>query len=234
MTNYLADPVELKILHMITGDPKRTPTFTVFGNPEFWQNGGGVSCGKSCFSEPAGTDAWNHGTIAAQVNTTWLGVVGPGVAHFGVDNSLWSDHSSIQPTMMVLLRLHDDYLPDGRVLGELIDSSALPGAMRSHTALLRRLGALYTQLEAPVGEFGLLTLRASTNALASKSAHDIVYAKTEAALAKLGAERDAIASKMRAALLGAAFHGVPINAGLAAALIHDGAKLLSEAARLTR
>jgi len=234
MTNFLADPVELKILHMITGDPKRNPTFTVFGNPEFWQNGGGVSCGKSCFSEPAGTDAWNHGTIAAQINTTWLGVVGPGVAHVGVDNSLWSDHTSIQPTMMVLLRLHDDYLPDGRVLGELIEPSALPAAMRSHTALLRRLGALYTQLEAPVGPFGLLTLRASTTALASKSAHDTVYAKTEAALAKLGAARDAIASKMRAVLLGAAFHGVPINAALAAALIHSGARLLSKAAKLAR
>jgi hypothetical protein len=33
MTNYLADPVELKILHMIIGDPKRTPSFVVFGNP---------------------------------------------------------------------------------------------------------------------------------------------------------------------------------------------------------
>jgi hypothetical protein len=59
-------------------------------------------------------DAWNHGTVGSQINTTWLGMVGPGVARLGVDNTLWSDHSSIQPTMMVLLRLHDDYLPDGR------------------------------------------------------------------------------------------------------------------------
>lgn len=85
-----------------------------------------------------------------------VGVGTAAMARFGVDNSLWSDHSSIQPTMMVLLRLHDDYLPDGRVLGELIEPSALPGAMRPHSTLLRRLGALYTQLEAPVGEFGLL------------------------------------------------------------------------------
>ena len=233
MTNFLADPVELKILHMITGDPKRNPTLTVFGNPEFWQNGSASSpCGKALFCEPAGTDAWNHGTIASQINTTWLGMVGPGVEHFGVDNSLWSDHSSIQPTMMELLGLHDYYLPDGRVLGELIEPSALPAAMRSHSALLRRLGRLYTQLEAPVGKFCLLTLRASTKALASKSAHDAVYARTEAALAAVGAQRDAVAGQMRTLLLGAAFDGKPISPAEATALIRLGDKLLTRAAAL--
>jgi hypothetical protein len=154
------------------------------------------------------------------------------VTHFGVDNSQWSDHSSIQPTMMVLLRLHDDYRPGGRVLGELIEPSALPAAMRSHSALLRRLGALYTQLEAPVGDFGLLTLRASTRALASKSAHDSVYAKTEAALAHLGAQRNTVAGKMRRLLLSAAFGGHPISTAKAATLIGEGNKLLGKAAKL--
>ncbi len=37
-----------------------------------------------------------------------------------------------------------------------------------------------------------------------------------------------------AVLLGAAFHGVPINARIAAALIRQGGKLLTEAARLAR
>lgn len=32
----LADPVEMKLLHMITADPKRTPTFVLFANPDFW------------------------------------------------------------------------------------------------------------------------------------------------------------------------------------------------------
>jgi hypothetical protein len=36
LTKYLADPVELKNLHMVTGDPKRTPTFVLFGNDNFW------------------------------------------------------------------------------------------------------------------------------------------------------------------------------------------------------
>ncbi len=127
LTNYMADPVELRILHMVTGDPKRTPSLVLFGNTDFWLSSGSASCGTSCFSEPAGTDAWNHGTVGSQINTTWLGMVGPGVAHLGVDSSVWSDHTSIQPTMMALLRLRDDYAPDGRVLGEIFTSVSTAG-----------------------------------------------------------------------------------------------------------
>jgi len=103
LTSYLADPVELNILHMVTGDPNRTPTLVMFGNDNFWLSSGPSGCGTSCFSEPKGGDAWNHGTTSPQINTTWLAMAGPGVAHLGVDNSLWSDHSDTQPTMMALL-----------------------------------------------------------------------------------------------------------------------------------
>src|SRR6516225_809645 len=51
LTNYLADPAEMKILHMITGDPKRTATFALFANPDFWLSSGPTKCGSSCFSE---------------------------------------------------------------------------------------------------------------------------------------------------------------------------------------
>jgi len=103
LTSYLADPVELNILHMVTGDPNRTPTLVMFGNDNFWLSSGPAGCGTSCFSEPKGGDAWNHGTTSPQINTTWLAMAGPGVAHLGVDNSVWSDHSDTQPTMMALL-----------------------------------------------------------------------------------------------------------------------------------
>jgi hypothetical protein len=36
LTQFLADPVELKLLHMVTGDPLRTPTFVMFGNPDYF------------------------------------------------------------------------------------------------------------------------------------------------------------------------------------------------------
>jgi len=32
----MADPVELKLLHMITDDPLRTPTYVMFGDPDYF------------------------------------------------------------------------------------------------------------------------------------------------------------------------------------------------------
>jgi hypothetical protein len=53
LTNYLADPVEMNLLHMITGDPKRTAAFALFANPDFYLSSGSASCGSSCVSEPS-------------------------------------------------------------------------------------------------------------------------------------------------------------------------------------
>ena len=50
LTNYLADPVEMNLLHMVSGDPKRTGTFALFANPDFYLSGGSASCGTSCVS----------------------------------------------------------------------------------------------------------------------------------------------------------------------------------------
>ena len=36
LTTALADPVEMKALHMVNSDPARTPTFTMFGQPDFF------------------------------------------------------------------------------------------------------------------------------------------------------------------------------------------------------
>ena len=229
LSNYLADPVGLNILHMVTADPKRTPTLVMFGNDNFWLTSGSPKCGTSCFTVPAGTDAWNHGTVAQQINTTWLGLAGPGVARLGTDNGVWSDHTDIQPTMLALLGLRDDYQPAGRVLGEIIDPAALPPGMRPHQSLLLRLGQVYTQLEAPVGAFGLDTLQASTRALASDSPGDTAYTRIEGRLQQLGVARDAIAGQMRALLLAAAFGGHPVDPGAAIRLIGQGKVLLNAA-----
>ena len=234
LTNYLADPVELKNLHMITGDPKRTPTLALFGNTDFWLSSGSASCGASCVSEPSGGDAWNHGDVAPAINTTWLGLVGPGVRPLGTDNALRSDHANIQPTMMELLGLHDDYAPEGRVDSEVIEPSALPPAMRSGGPALTLLGQAYTAINAPAGPFGLATLKASTRALASSSPGDATYRSTEAQLQALGATRDAVAAQMRDVLLGAAFGGQPVQAGQAAGLIAQAAWVLARAATLAR
>ena len=137
-----------------------------------------------------------------------------------------------QPTMMALLGLGEHYLPDGRVLGEIFDPSALPPPMRVHRGTLLRLGKTFTQLEAPVGAFGLNTLRASTRALASDSPGDATYTRIENALQRLGAERDTVGARMRALLLGAAFGGRTLNVAAARTLIRAGDRLLGEAAVL--
>ena len=234
LTNYLADPVEMNILHMVTGDPKRTGTFALFANPDFWLSSGPAKCGSSCVSEPAGQDAWNHGDVAPAINTTWLGLAGPGVAHIGVDNAIWSDHTDIQPTMLALLGLHDDYVPDGVVLADVIEPTALPPAMLSSYPTLTKLGRVYTRLEAAVGEFGLDTLAASTRALASSSPGDATYTTIEGQLTSLGAARNALAGQIQALLIGAEFGGQPLSTSKSgkralAALIAQGNALLAQA-----
>jgi hypothetical protein len=156
--------------------------------------------------------------------------VGPGVAHTGVNNRLWSDHTDIQPTMMELLKLRDDYTPDGRVLTEVLRPSAMPPAMRARTALLIRLGDAYTQLNAAVGEFGMDTLRGSTAALANSS--PATYNRIEDALIKLGNVRDTTVAQMKEELYGAAFGGRALNVGEARGLIKSADVLLAQAAAL--
>ncbi len=234
LTNYLADPVELKLLHMITSDPKRTPSAVLFANDDFWLSSGSTSCGASCVTEPKGTDAWNHGDVSSQINTTWLGLAGPGVAHLGVDNSAWTDHVNIQPTMMELTGLRDDYVPDGRVDAEVLARSAMPPAMRASLPAVLRLGRAYGQIDSAVGAFGLATLHASTRALASDSPGDAVYNRIERQLTRLGRARDLLAAAMRAELNGAAFGNRPVPAGQADRLIRAAQRLLGQAALLAR
>jgi len=127
---------------------------------------------------------------------------------------------------MALLGLKDDYAPDGRVLNEIIDADALPPAMRVNYPWLSQLGQVYSQIESPVGEFGLGTLTASTRALASSSA--ATYTSTENQLVQLGATRDALGAKMQADLLGAAFGGQPVSRDGAKQLIAAGQQLLRQ------
>ena len=115
-----------------------------------------------------------------------------------MDGAIWSDHTDIQPTMMALLGLKDDYTPDGVVMGDVIKSAALPPAMLSNYPTLNKLGRVYTQLEAAVGEFGLATLTASTRALASNSPGDSGVQRIENQLAALGAARNALVARMQA------------------------------------
>ena len=126
----LADPVEEKALHMINADPKRTPTFTMFGNPDFFfqtTNLSGGCSGSIVCANPG--FAWNHGDIQQEIANTWVGMVGPGVSSGGLDSTTWTDHTNVRPTMMALLGLKDDYVQDGRVLIEALTTDATPQSL---------------------------------------------------------------------------------------------------------
>jgi len=55
LTVALADPIEMGLLHMVTADPARTPSFTMFGHPDYFF----FSFGSITPTEDAGS-AWNQ------------------------------------------------------------------------------------------------------------------------------------------------------------------------------
>jgi len=238
ITNYLADRTEMAILHMVNADPARTPTFTMFARPDYFLTPGSSTCGTSCVTQnPA--FAYDHGDYAAEIDTNFVGIVGPGVQNLGLDGSAanagpssagpdsgqvtvpgsgttgtWVDETDIRPTMMYLLGLRDDYEHDGRVITQVLTNpnSALTG--RGVTAL----GDCYKQLNSSVGEFGTATLQASTKAVESNSAGDKQYLKTNRVLAGLDIGRDQVAGVIKNDLEAAAFQNarIPNAVGLTA------------------
>jgi len=218
----MADPVELRNLHMITGDPFRTPTFIYFANPDYFVQ----TFGTPDFLQNPGF-AWQHGDFQPDIVTSWLGLVGPGVLNLGVDDQTWVDHADTRPTIMALVGLQDDYTTEGRVILEDLDPGALPQSLRAHHATLIGLGQVYKQLNAPVGQFGLDTLQISTTALASKSAGDSTYTTLENQLTSLGGQRDTLAGQIDALLLGAELNGTVVNEQQAKGLIAQGQGFLA-------
>jgi hypothetical protein len=233
VTNYLADPVEMNILHMVTADPARTPTLTLFANPNYFLFAGAPNCNSPCVTEQPGF-AWNHGDVGTDINTTWLGLVGPGIRHVGVDSSTWSDHTDVRPTMMALLGLKDDYSHDGRVLYEEFQSWAIPQSARHHLNTLLQLDRVYKQLDADVGQFGLSTLSISTQAIESSSTNDSTYTSLENKLNSLGQTRNGYVGQMITIIENAEFNNQSISPSQAQHLIQQGQNLLQQVSAMTR
>ena len=219
----MADPVEMQNLHMITGDPARTPTFIYFGNSDYFF----TTSGTPDLQQNPGF-AWQHGDFQPDIVTSWLGLVGPGVLNLGVDDQTWTDHADTRPTILALVGLQDDYATEGRVILEDLDPGALPQSLRAHHETLIRLGQVYKQLNAPVGQFGLDTLQISTTALASNSAGDATYSSLESELTSFGGQRDSLAGQIDALLLGAEVNGSVINEQQAKGLIAQAQSFLGQ------
>ena len=226
LSEFLADPVEMKLLHMVTRDPQRTPTFVMFGNPDYFFQ----TSGTPTLVEDPGF-AWNHGGTNPEIVTTWLGMVGPGVRHGGVDGDTWSDHTDIRPTMLLLAGLQDDYAHDGVALIDDLKEDALPKQVRggSHV-LFHLLASVYKQINAPVAELGMRTLAASTTALAGD---DAAYTALEATLGDITSQRDALAAEIIQRLEGATFGGQDLDVVAALRLVDRAGDLLARVRRLS-
>jgi hypothetical protein len=202
---------------MINADPQRTMSFTMFAQPDYYfQTFSPCPVGQGCVNSGF---AWIHGDYSNDVGQTWLGMVGPGVQNVGTDDTTWTDHTDIVPTMMSLLGLKPDYVPDGRVITQILTPSAAKGG---NGEAFTQLGDIYKQLDAPYGDFSHSLIVASTNGM---KANDATYLSTENAIKSLASERDTLVAQMRDVLNGAAN-------GHQEQLIRQGQDLLTRAAAL--
>ncbi len=131
-------------------------SFTMFAQPDYYfqtftpcptVSGSPPKVSQGCLNNGF---AWIHGDYANDIGQTWLGVVGPGVERGGIDDTTWTDHTDIVPTMMSLLGLSTDYQPDGRVIMQILTP---PVAQGGNGASFIELGDVYKQLNAPYGAF---------------------------------------------------------------------------------
>jgi hypothetical protein len=227
ITQYLVDTRGEEALHMINADPLRTPSFTLFANPDFFLQTTATACGA-----PVCVDyhfAWNHGDAQPEIARTWVGLVGPGV-RAGGGRSPFTDHTDVRPTVLDLVGLHDGYASDGRIVTQALQPAAIPAGLRRSQGLAEALGAALKQLDAPFGAFGHAVLVHSTAALRSGSAaDDATYTTLEGRIADLTARRDALVAQIRAVLASATASGTPIDGGTAARLLVASARLLHDA-----
>jgi hypothetical protein len=230
--NYIADPAEEAILHMVNADPARTPTFAMFAKPDYYLQSSALtgSCAGKLVCQSTGF-AWDHGDYAAEINTNYAAFAGPGVKQLGLDGPAasqgpssagansgqivvsdqhlpgpWVDETDIRPTLLYLAGLRDDYQSDGRVITQIL---ARPNRALSDPAVTA-LGECYKQLNSSVGQFGAATLVASTNAVDSTSPGDATYIQVNQALTGLDKVRDALAVKVKGELSAAAFSNTPV------------------------
>ena len=230
ITNFLADPTEEAILHMVNADPARTPTFALFAKPDYFFTNSGTTCTGSCVNQVTNF-AWDHGDYAAEINTNFIGIVGPGVRHLGLDGTAaadgpssagpnsgqievvqthlagpWTDETDIRPTIIYLAGLRDDYEHDGRVITQILTDPNRALGARGVT----RLGECYKQINSSVGKFAASTLVADTTAIESSSTGDATYLHIDKALRLLDVVRDRLAGRIKGELEAAAFGAVRI------------------------
>jgi hypothetical protein len=244
IAQYQAGAVEQRILHMQTADPLRFPTYSIFPKPDYFfsTTGANVSI-NSAF-------AYDHGYYSPNIDITWVGFAGKGVAVNGVDGptpqegnqpsdpesqntvpqasqkGTWVEETDIRPTMLQLLNLTDDYQSDGHVITQAL--SSVPAALKA----TEELAAGYDQINSSVGEFATDTLIADTKALASgSSTNDTAFKIEQQQLGSLADDRDKFAQKIKDTLSDAAAGKTPNHGEVQSGLSHV-KELLKRASKL--
>ena len=210
LSKLLADQAEMKLLHMVTASPARTPTLTMFGNDNyFFTTGAGGACANQSDCVFVGPGfAWNHGDFQRDITRTWVAMVGPGVQRLGRHDAVFSDHTDVRPTLLALLGLKDSYVHDGRVLSEWMEQRALPPAIRQSRENFIELAEVYKQLNAPLGELGRASL---VYANRSVTGVDTAYARYLAKISDITNQRDSLAGGIKTVLNAAAFGNQPVD-----------------------
>jgi hypothetical protein len=234
-----ADRAAMKLLHMVTGDPSRTPTVTPFAFPDFFLSATSAATPPPCLPTDTGNNrctfqnpafAWNHGGVDPAVARTWRGMVGPGVRNIGLDTGTWMDHTDLRPTVLMLAGLKGDYVHDGRAVVEHMADAALPLQIVHHRSQFVKLASTYKQLTAPFGKVGVAAVPIATNAVLSDSPGDAKYLAYIAMLDNFTARRDALAADIRTMLDDVSFNGAGFDPGRAEQLTDKAERLISEIA----
>ena len=231
LSKLLADRAEMKLLHMVTASPARTPTLTMFGDDNyFFETGNNTGCTTK--TDPvceAPGFAWNHGDFQKQITQTWVAMVGPGVKPLGRHDGVFTDHADVRPTLMALLGLTDDYLHEGRVVAEFMQDNALPPGIRKSRENFVELAQVFKQLNAPKGELGRASLVWSNRSVTST---DKVYARYLKQIGEITEQRDELASQIKTVLNNAEFHNQPVGEGSEDGLGHRARRLIDEVSNL--
>ncbi len=189
----------MSVLHMASAsDPDRVPSFVLFAKPDVAYaavaNPGRIGGTKQMQQNPG--YLYNHGTLASEITTVWLAMVGPGIMPGSFDT--WADHTDIRPTIEYLLKMPPSPNLDGRVLFEFFDPSVLPASALAQSKDLATVADTYKQINAPLGQLGLSALQLSTrSALAATKPEGQAL---EDHLKQTAADRNVLAAQLRGLL----------------------------------
>jgi hypothetical protein len=225
LSKLLADRAEMKLLHMVTFSPQRTPTFTIFGDDDYFfetGNNNGCETPTDPVCEAPGF-AWNHGDFQKQITQTWVAFAGPGVKTLGRHDEQFTDHADVRPTLVALLGLKDDYVHEGRVVAEWMQNRALPDGIEDGRENFIELARIYKQLNAPKGQLGRASLVWSNRSITSP---DKTYARYLKQIADITEDRDELASQIKTVLNNAEFHGKPVDEASEDGLGHRAQQLI--------